>query len=227
METIVSLKGFDVIFISLGGILCIYLGYRLLIIGTNQPFKIFSDLKGWKFKAANITPGIFFAILGAVVLCSPVVTNIIAVLQTETFINTYATKLILDELRQKNEVILDYRLEKNMALMESGSKVSANAGNFFPTKLEESNKAVVISNVLRLRKEPGTHYQIIGSLRKGDIIRVKETRGLWLRVATDEFADGFVHGRYVKRFKGSRTTDSAESALLLSSNPQEHASAKR
>ena len=41
MEVISSLKMFEVLFIALGGMLCIYLGYRLLTIGANQPFDIF------------------------------------------------------------------------------------------------------------------------------------------------------------------------------------------
>ena len=101
MEIISSLEMFEVLFISLGGILCIYLGYRLLTIGANQPFDIFSDLKGWRFRTANLAPGVFFAVLGSVVLCSPVITSAISILQKETFINKYATKLILDELVEK------------------------------------------------------------------------------------------------------------------------------
>ena len=48
------------LFISLGGILCIYLGYRIFIIGTNQPFQVFADLTGWKLMAAIISPAILF-----------------------------------------------------------------------------------------------------------------------------------------------------------------------
>jgi hypothetical protein len=96
---------FEVLLISLGGILCIYLGYRLFTIGANQPFDIFSDLKGWRFRIANWAPGVFFTVLGSVVLCSPVITSAMSILQKETFINTYATKMILDELVEKNQKI--------------------------------------------------------------------------------------------------------------------------
>jgi len=65
------------LFISLGGILCIYLGYRIFIIGTNQPFQVFADLTGWKLMAAIISPAIFLSILGSLIICSLVITNII------------------------------------------------------------------------------------------------------------------------------------------------------
>ena len=224
MEIISSLEMFEVLFISLGGILCIYLGYRLLTIGANQPFDIFSDLKGWRFKTANLAPGVFFAVLGSVVLCSPVITSAISILQKETFINKYATKLILDELVEKNKKIRSYQLENDVSLKEARSKLSPAPDDSSPTKLKESNKAVVTSQRLRLRKKPGINHQIVGVLRRGEVITVKETRGVWLRISTNENADGWVHGNYVRRQQGTDTAESNETALLLSSNPLEYSS---
>ena len=214
MEVISSLEVFEVLFISLGGMLCIYLGYRLLTIGANQPFDIFSDLKGWRFKTANLAPGVFFAVLGSVVLCSPVITSAISILQKETFINKYATKLILDELVEKNKKIRSYQLENDVSRQEARSKFSPAPADSFPTKLKESNKAVVTSQRLRLRKKPGINHQIVGVLHKGDVITVKETRGVWLRISTNEITDGWVHGNYVRRQQGTETADSNETALL-------------
>lgn len=214
MEIISSLELFEVLFISLGGILCIYLGYRLLTIGANQPFDIFSDLKGWRFRTANLAPGVFFAVLGSVVLCSPVITSALSILQKETFINKYATKLILDELVEKNKKIRSYQLENDVSRQEARSKFSPAPADSFPTKLKESNKAVVTSQRLRLRKKPGINHQIVGVLHKGDVITVKETRGVWLRISTNEITDGWVHGNYVRRQEGTETADSNETALL-------------
>jgi len=214
MEIISSLELFEVLFISLGGMLCIYLGYRLLTIGANQPFDIFSDLKGWRFRTANLAPGVFFAVLGSVVLCSPVITSALSILQKETFINKYATKLILDELVEKNKKLRSYQLENDVSLKEARSKLSPAPVESSPTKLEESNKAVVTSQRLRLRKKPGINHQIVGVLYKGDVITVKETRGVWLRISTNEITDGWVHGNYVRRQEGNETADSNKTALL-------------
>jgi uncharacterized protein YgiM (DUF1202 family) len=192
MEIISSLKMFEVLFISLGGMLCIYLGYRLLTIGVNQPFDIFSDLKGWRFRIANLAPGVFFAVLGSVVLCSPVITSAMSILQKETFINKYATKLILDELVEKNKKMRSCELGNDVLSKEAISKLSPAPDDSSPTKLRESNKAVVTSQRLRLRKKPGLNHQIIGVLYKGEVLTVKETRGVWLRISTDESADGWV-----------------------------------
>ncbi len=219
MEIISSLDVVEVLFISLGGILCVYLGYRLLTIGANQPFDIFSDLKGWRFRTANLVPGVFFAVLGSVVLCSPVITSAISILQKETFINKYATKLILDELVIQNQKIRSCEFENDVPIQEARSKLSPTPDDSSPTKLRESNKAVVTSNRLRLRKNPGINHQIIGVLHKGDVITVKETRGAWLRISTNEIVDGWVHGNYVRRQEGTETAESNESALLLSSKP--------
>jgi uncharacterized protein YgiM (DUF1202 family) len=219
MEIISSLEIFEVLFISLGGMLTIYLGYRLFTMGANQPFDIFSDLKGWRFRTANLAPGLFFAVLGSVVLCSPVITSAIAILQKETFINKYATKLILDELVEKNKKIRSYQSENDVSLKEAKSKLSPAPDDSSSMKLKKLNKAVVTSSRLRLRKKPGLNHQIIGVLHKGDVITVKETRGAWLRISTDENANGWVHSNYVRRQQGTETAELNETALLLSSNP--------
>jgi uncharacterized protein YgiM (DUF1202 family) len=220
MGRIDLLNGYEVIIVSLGGVLCIYIGYRLLMIGTNRPFKIFSDLKGWRYKAANLAPGLFFATLGAAVLCSPTITTVISILQNETFINTYATKLILDELRQHNKESFRRKLEDHVPVRRGTRKILPTKADSF-SAMGVSGKALVTSNGLRLRKQPGMHYQVIGSLRKGAVIRVKEARGPWMRVSTDEIVDGWVHGDYVKRLEYSGTSEATETALFVRAKPVE------
>ena len=205
------------LYISVGGILCIYFGYRIFIIGTNQPFKIFSDLQGWKFKAANISPAIFLVILGSLILCSPVITNMISIFQNEKFINSYATKLILEELRKKNEILLGYRINDEAKPTKYSNENYPEKLDFLPRTLKEPDRAIVTSSVLRLRKNPGIQHQIIGSLRKGHIIIIKEKRGLWLRVSSDIHADGWVHGHYVKRLDKTGKKDQSTSPLIIGS----------
>ena len=188
--------------ISLGGILCLYLGYRIFVIGTNQPFKIFSNLQGWKLKAATISPAIFLAILGSLILCSPVITNIISIFQNERFINAYATKLILDELREKDKLVLSDTINDDARTTKNPNEDYPEKSHFVPQALNDSGKAIVTSEVLRLRRKPGVQHQIIGSLQKGHVIVIKEERGLWLRVTTGAYGDGWVHGQYVRRLDG-------------------------
>jgi uncharacterized protein YgiM (DUF1202 family) len=203
------------LFISLGGILCIYLGYRIFIIGTNQPFQVFADLTGWKLMAAIISPAIFLSILGSLIICSPVITNIISIFQNQKFINSYATKLILEELQKKNKIISSQRFNDKEKTAEHTNKGYPEKLNFVSRTLEEPERAIVTCNVLRIRKHPGTHYQVIGSLRKGHIIIVKEKRGLWLRVSTGDYADGWVHSHYVKRPESLRTKNQPKTKLIL------------
>jgi uncharacterized protein YgiM (DUF1202 family) len=212
-------NGFETVLISLGGIFCLYLGYRVFITGTDRQFKLFSDLKGWKFKIANTAPGIFFAILGSIILCSPVIANVISIMQKQSFINTYATKLILDELRKRNEIILANKLDKKMHIADSVTESSSTADTLTQRNSGPVNKAVVTGNVLRLRQEPGTYHRIIGSLRKGEIVTIKDTKGAWLRVSTATSEDGWVHRHYVRLLESLSEKEPDKSSLVLSSNP--------
>ena len=212
-------KGLETVFISLGGIFCLYLGYRIFIKGTERQFYLFSDLEGWKFKVANTAPGIFFAILGSIILCSPVIANVVLMMQNQTFINSYATKLILDELRSKNKIISASKLNEKVSI--SGSQITSpsTVDRLTPRNPQPANKGIVTGNVLRLRVKPGKYHRTIGSLHKGDIVTIKDRNGSWVRVSTAAFEDGWVHRRYVTALKIIRGKEQRKSSLFLKSNP--------
>ena len=211
-------NGLQTILISLGGIFCLYLGYRVFNKGAEKQFKLFSDLKGWKFKLANTAPGLFFAMLGAIILCSPVIVEGISILQKQAFINTYASKLIVDELHKRNEIILANKLNDNNCVAADRTERSPAADKIASKKSNSTEKAVVTADVLLVRKKPGTYYRVISSLKKGDIVTIKDTRGSWFRVSTDEFQDGWIHGQYAMPLEDLRTSKQDKSSLLLSSN---------
>jgi len=212
-------NGFETVFVSLGGIFCLYLGYRIFIKGTERQFNLFSDLKGWKFKVANTAPGIFFAILGSIILCAPVIVNVISIMQKQSFINTYATKLILDELRSRNEIILASKLNDKVYVSDFPTASAPSADKLKPRNPKPANKAIVTANELRLRAKPGKYYRIIGSLNKGDIVTIKDTKGSWLLVSTTEFEDGWVHREYVRALESVSGKEQRKSSLVLNSNP--------
>lgn len=211
-------NGFETILIALSGTFCVYLGYRVFITGTEQPFKLFSDLKGWKLKIANTAPGIFFAILGSIIICSPVIVDVIAIIQKESFMNTYATKLILDELRKRNEIILTNKLNESRYVADYNAEKSSTVDRFASRKSRSIEKAIVTADVLRLRKKPDMHHRIIGSLKKGDIVIIKDKRGSWYRVSADEFQDGWIHGQYARLLEDLGDSEQRKSSLVLSSN---------
>ena len=212
-------KGLETVFISLGGIFCLYLGYRIFIKGTDRQFYLFSDLEGWKFKVANTAPGVFFAILGSIILCSPVIANVVLMMQNQTFINSYATKLILDELRSKNKIISASKLNEKVSV--SGSQIASpsTVDRLTPRNPKPANKGIVTGNVLRLRVKPGRYHRIIGSLHKGDIVTIKGRKGSWLRVSTAAFEDGWVHKEYVRALKSPSAKEQRKSSLVLISDP--------
>ena len=210
-------NGFETILISLSGTFCLYLGYRAFNTGAEQQFKLFSDLKGWKFKIANTAPGIFFAVLGSIIICSPVIVDVIAIMQKESFMNSYATKLIMDELRKRNEIILANELNESRYVADYSAERSSTEDKLVPRQSSSAEKAVVTADVLRLRKKPGTYHRVIGSLNKGDVVTIKDKRGSWYRVTTDEFLDGWIHGHYARLLESLRASEQRTSSLLLSS----------
>jgi hypothetical protein len=200
MESIVPNTGIAILIMSLGGILCIYFGYRIFLTGADRSFQMFSELTGWKLKVASIVPGAFFAILGALIICSPVITNIVLIFQNEQFMNAYATKLILDELRKRNDLIYDLTVKDEPDVPGIPQKSPSVAATRAST---DEEKVTVVCDFLRLREKPGTHFPVTGLLQKGAVLAVKEKKGLWLRISTRDFPDGWVHGSYVQTVEAS------------------------
>lgn len=54
---------------ELGGILCMYLGYKLFQKGAVGNSDFAASKGDLTFKIANASPGIFFALFGAAILC--------------------------------------------------------------------------------------------------------------------------------------------------------------
>lgn len=70
--------------------------------------------------------------------------------------------------------------------------VSKNTGN---SVSQEGSDATVNTNDLRVRKGPGTNFQVIGYLNKGENVKVLETNENWIKIST-----GFGEGWVAKQF---------------------------
>ncbi|EIJ78995.1 N-acetylmuramoyl-L-alanine amidase, family 3 [Bacillus methanolicus PB1] len=65
-----------------------------------------------------------------------------------------------------------------------------------PAKTKQENKGTVSTDGLRVRKGPGTDFQVIGSLDKGQVITILETNENWAKVQTS-FGVGWVAKEYI------------------------------
>ena len=69
-----------------------------------------------------------------------------------------------------------------------------------PTPTPRPNVVVTV-NLLNVRKGPGTSYDIIGKVKKGDVLSVlgKSYTGTWLQVRTPDGKKGWVSNLYVEK----------------------------
>jgi N-acetylmuramoyl-L-alanine amidase len=63
-----------------------------------------------------------------------------------------------------------------------------------PVKLEKLEST---ANGLRIRKGPGTSFQVVGSVNKGDVLEFKEKNENWVHISFKDY-DGWVHSDFVK-----------------------------
>jgi hypothetical protein len=201
MEVVSSFSWLEDTVIALGGVLCIYFGYRLFVLGASQTFKLFSHLKGWKSKIASLAPGSLLIISGLTIFLSLVTTRVIAIIQHESVRQAYTTKLILDELRKMKDITSSKDVKKDITSLESSKKLSSRATYFSSNSLTGASKAVVIPKRLNIRKAPSANHPVVGTLRQGDIILTGKARGAWLQVLKVGDTPGWVHGDYVNRLK--------------------------
>ena len=57
----------------------------------------------------------------------------------------------------------------------------------------------VTASSLNVRYGPGTSFGVLGSLRRGEVVKVIDQNGDWKRVDANGNDDGWVHGAYLRR----------------------------
>lgn len=60
---------------------------------------------------------------------------------------------------------------------------------------------VVISEALNIRSGPGTQYEVVGKLKQGDKVYVKEFVGNWAKIKTENDTAAFVNQKLIKAVK--------------------------
>ncbi|CEN79520.1 C40 family peptidase [Paraclostridium sordellii] len=72
----------------------------------------------------------------------------------------------------------------------------ANGNNEGNLQIKSIDHRVVTGNSVNFRKGPGTNYNSIGKLNKGDRVEYLETVGSWIKVKYNS-TEGFVHSNYI------------------------------
>ncbi|MBP2240544.1 N-acetylmuramoyl-L-alanine amidase [Cytobacillus eiseniae] len=81
-----------------------------------------------------------------------------------------------------------------------------------------SNKAIVMDDGLRIRKGPGTEYQVIGTANKGDSFAVLSTNGNWVQLDTS-FGVGWASTDYVQlKNTATKNLEDTRSSGTVTSN---------
>jgi len=227
MEIVSSFSWLEDIVIALGGVFCIYLGYRLFALGASQTFKLFSHLKGWKSKIASLAPGSFLIVAGLTIFLSLVTTRVVTIIQHESVRQAYTTKLILDELRKMKDTSLNKEVREDTTSVKASEKLSSSRSHFSPNSLTGTSKAIVIPKRLNIRKAPGANYPVVGTLRQGDTILIGKARGAWLQVLTAGNTPAWVHGDYVNLLKEPGMEEPLKIASPASPNTLSFQASKR
>ncbi|CEN82636.1 cell wall hydrolase; phosphatase-associated protein [[Clostridium] sordellii] len=89
----------------------------------------------------------------------------------------------------------------------------ANGNNEGNLQIKSVDHRVVTGNSVNFRKGPGTNYNSIGKLNKGDRVEYLETVGSWIKVKYNS-NEGFVHSNYIST--SSNTGESNEDTSVKS-----------
>ncbi|CEN84829.1 cell wall hydrolase; phosphatase-associated protein [[Clostridium] sordellii] len=89
----------------------------------------------------------------------------------------------------------------------------ANGNNEGNLQIKSVDHRVVTGNSVNFRKGPGTNYNSIGKLNKGDRVEYLETVGSWIKVKHNS-NEGFVHSNYIST--SSNTGESNEDTSVKS-----------
>ncbi|AJY76168.1 N-acetylmuramoyl-L-alanine amidase [Paenibacillus beijingensis] len=90
-----------------------------------------------------------------------------------------------------------------------GAAVADASSGKSTSRAKSARSAASLGDSVRLRKGPGTGYEVIGSVNKGDRLTVLESEDGWKRVRTADGTVGWMSGQYV----GSAANIEAVSAV--------------
>ena len=62
---------------------------------------------------------------------------------------------------------------------------------------EEIRKGTVTGSKLRMRAKPGTRYEVIGQLLKGDNVKVVAEDNGWLKIVAPESVTGWISNKFI------------------------------
>ncbi|MCH2206786.1 MAG: SH3 domain-containing protein [Lentisphaerales bacterium] len=62
---------------------------------------------------------------------------------------------------------------------------------------EEIRKGTVTGSKLRMRAKPGTRYEVVGQLMKGDNVKVVEENNGWLKLVAPKSVSGWISNKYI------------------------------
>ena len=68
----------------------------------------------------------------------------------------------------------------------------------FTLSAEEIRKGTVQAEKLRVRSKPGTRFEVVGQLKKGDAVKVVEEKEGWLKIVAPETIEGWVSNKFIK-----------------------------
>ncbi|WP_246940719.1 SH3 domain-containing protein [Bacillus pinisoli] len=82
------------------------------------------------------------------------------------------------------------------------------------TESVKEEKLESTADGLRIRKGPGTSFQVVGSVNKGDLLQFKERSESWVKISYQQF-EGWVHRDYVKGLPSETTTPSKDEKVII------------
>lgn len=67
----------------------------------------------------------------------------------------------------------------------------------FSLSAEEIRKGTVQAEKLRMRSKPGTKFEVVGQLKKGDAVKVVEEKEGWLKIVAPESTEAWISSKFV------------------------------
>jgi N-acetylmuramoyl-L-alanine amidase len=102
------------------------------------------------------------------------------------------------EVLAKDGEWIKIQISQNSSGWVSGWLVSEQSkNNDSKPAVQKDEKMESTADGLRIRKGPGTSFQVIGSVNKGDVLQYKEKSESWVRISFKQ-VEGWVHSDYLK-----------------------------
>ena len=85
----------------------------------------------------------------------------------------------------------------NKEMVKTNNKIELNVDKKEESKIETTERKIVTTSVLNIRKEASKEAEVVGALKENTVVTILETKGEWSKIQLSEEVEGWINNEFI------------------------------